>query len=144
MRIIEDVVSKTREYDNTDTSDVYGEIRDLLNNKIGFSSLEEVNYTNDVEEGVVRAKIEGKDFYDKYFIAENDIYLEIKPEKVKITVKGKLVGNYPTDGWKDNLFYYGYVSLLHKFLVSKNQGQYEDWVQGKINNLFDNIEPVFQ
>lgn len=143
MKFFDEVVHRTQEFEVNDTSNVYSEIRILLNNKIAFGNVDEVKYYNDVEEGVIRAKIETMDQYDKYFFEKIEVYLTIKENSFKIEIKGILTARYPTSGWKNNLYYYAYIALFHKYLGLKNKDEYEDWVEDKVNQVMQNIERSF-
>ena len=143
MKYVEEVVHRTREFETSDTSNVYSEIRSLLDDKIAFGSVDEVKYINDVDDGVIRAKIETMDQYDKYFFEEIEIYITIKENRFKIEIKGDLTARYPTPGWKGNMFYYAYIALLHRFIGLKNEHKYETWVEGKVDQIMRNIERIF-
>lgn len=140
IEIGEEVVKKRVEYNVEDTSNVYNEIRDLLNSRVSFGTVKEEKYYNDIETGVVRAEIETMDQYDKYFFEEIEILLTIKPESVKIELEGELVAKYPNSGWRDNLVYYGYIALFHRLIGIKNQHKYEEWVEGKVEELTERID----
>lgn len=144
MRVEEDVVVRRRSYDVEDSYNVYPEIRDLLNEKMSFDDVNEVKTFTEVEEGQKRAKIETLEVYDNFFMEELEILLTIKPGSVQIEVKAELVANYDFSGWRDNIIYYGYRALFHKFIGIKNQHSYEEAIEEKVDQLFRNLDKILK
>lgn len=144
IEIGEEVIATTREYRIDDTSEAYSEIRDLLNSKMSFGSVHEEKYYNDIDTGTIRSKIETEEVYDKYFVEEMEILLTITDESVKVELEAELVAKYTTDGWRDNVIYYGYIALFHEFIGLKNSHDYEHAIEGKVEELFERLDNILE
>lgn len=147
MQIPEGVTRRKQTFAIDNPQEVYSEIRDLLERRMGFDEVTETKYFNDVDEGVIRSKIETTEFYDHKTKEELEInlYINQKDRELDVEVKGKLITFYPTDGGiKDSLWYYAYTAIYEKFLYGQVRAEYEPAVKEKVETLFsrirDNVE----
>lgn len=141
MDIVEEIQRRRQTFAVDDPGQAYPEIRDLLNRRMSFDHVREEKYFNDVEEGKIRSKIVTVEGMDNVTREEIEIYLTIdKPSReLDIQVKGKLVTHYPTEGWRNSLWYYAYRSLYDKFLYGSVREGYEHLVEDKISELFERV-----
>ena len=143
MKIVDDLFVREREYHVEYPEDAYSELRNLLENKISFDVITEDKYFNDVDRGVIRARIETLEVYDNHSQEELEIFVTIKNNTLKIELKAMLVGTYDDSGWRNNIAYYGFAALFHRYLGIKNHSAYEEAIEGKVDKIFRNIDRIF-
>ena len=136
MELVEDVLTKTVNYgiEGRKRNTVYIEIGDILE-RVTDGTVEEEKYYNDVDENRIRSKIIATEWYDNRYREEIQIYLTLTEKQVKLELKAQLIVTYDTSGWRNSLWYYGYLSLFHKFMSVKNEPQYEEWVEAKVDRI---------
>ncbi len=146
MDIVEEVVRRRQTFAIDDPERAYPEIRDLLERRMSFDEVREEKYFHDVDDGTVRSRIVTIEGYDKWTIEEMEIYLYISKNssELDLQVKAKLVTTYPTQGWRNTLWYYAYRALYDKFLYGEVRAEYEPFVEEKADQLVrrirDNLE----
>ena len=136
MELVEDVLTKTVNYgiEGRKRDTVYIEIGDILE-RVTDGTVEEEKYYNDVDENRIRSKIIATEWYDNRYREKIQIYLTLTEKQVKIELKAQLIVTYDTSGWRNSLWYYGYLSLFHKYMSLKNISQYEEWVEAKVDRI---------
>jgi hypothetical protein len=136
MELVEDVLTKSLTYglEGRKRDNVYIEIGDILE-KVTDGTVEEEKYYNDVDENQVRSKIIATEWYDNRYREKLELYLTLTESQVKLELKAQLIVTYDTSGWRNSLWYYGYLSLFHKFMSLKNEDQYEEWVEDKVDRI---------
>ena len=136
MELVEDVLTKTVNYgiEGRKRDTVYIEIGDILE-RVTDGTVEEEKYYNDVDENKIRSKIIATEWYDNRYREEIQIYLTLTKKQVKLELKAQLIVTYDTSGWRNSLWYYGYLSLFHKYMSLKNISQYEEWVEAKVDRI---------
>lgn len=142
MNITEEAVRKRQTLVVDDPETAYPEIRDLLERRMSFDSVEEEKYYNDIEEGNIRSKIVTAEWFDDYTKEQLEIFLVISKHsrEVDIQIKGKLVTNYPDDyGYQQTVWYYAYRSLFDKFLYGEVRHEWEHAVEEKVEELLHRV-----
>jgi len=136
MEFVEDVLTKTVNYsiEGRKRDTVYIEIGDILE-RVTAGTVEEEKYYNDVDENRIRSKIIATEWYDNRYREKIQIYLTLTEKQVKLELKAQLIVTYDTSGWRNSLWYYGYLSLFHKYMSLKNISQYEEWVEAKVDRI---------
>lgn len=147
MDITEEVARRQQTLKIERPERAYEELRDLLEDRISFGSVHEDKYFNDVDKGVIRARLNTSDTYDKFTSEQMKIYLTIDSEKneLDIQIKAMLVTNYPEKhGFQKTVWYYAYRSLFDKFLYGKVRHGYTGSVEDKLENLMDILRETFE
>lgn len=142
MNIVEEAVRRRQTLKIKDIDTAYPELRDLLNSRIALDHVHEEKYYNDVEEGLIRAKIIAEEGFDKHTHAKYEIFLTIDPskEEMDIQIKGKLETHYPSEKvWQGTLWYYAYRSLFDKFLYGSVREGYEHAAESKVDTIFERV-----
>ena len=136
MELVEDVLTKTVNYgiEGRKRDTVYIEIGDILE-RVTDGTVEEEKYYNDVDENRIRSNIIATEWYDNRYREKIQIYLTLTEKQVKLELKAQLIVTYDTSGWRNSLWYYGYLSLFHKYMSLKNISQYEEWVEAKVDRI---------
>lgn len=146
MEIVEEVERRRQTLVIDDPGRAYAEIRDLLERRMRFDEVREEKYFNDVEEGKIRSKITIVEVMDNVTREELEVYLFIDEgsRELDIQVKGKLVTEYETEGWKNTLWYYAYRALYEKFLYGHVRHEYEPVVGDRIDELFERLRQTLE
>lgn len=141
MDIVEEIDRRRNTFAIEEPDRVYPEIRDLLDRRMSFDEVREEKYFNDIEEEKVRSKIVTVEFLDNVTREELEIflYMDGRSKELDIQVKGKLITEYDTSGWKNTLWYYAYRALYDKFLYGQVRHGYEDAVAEKMDQLLERI-----
>ncbi|MFB6292229.1 MAG: hypothetical protein ABEI58_02435 [Candidatus Nanohaloarchaea archaeon] len=141
MEIVEEVVRRRQTIAVDDPEAVYPEIRDLLERRMYFDHVQEDRYFHDVDEGNIRSKIITIEAFDNVTVEELEIYVHISRQthELDIQVKGKLVTEYETSGWKGSLWYYAYRALYDKFLYGEVRHGYEPSVEEKVSEFMHRV-----
>nr|EGQ40231.1 MAG: hypothetical protein J07AB56_09590 [Candidatus Nanosalinarum sp. J07AB56] len=128
MEITEEVVRMHNTIALREPERAYSEIRDLLERRMHFDTVQEPKYYNDVDTGVIRSEIEAVAGMDTKTAVELEIELTVSPvsEELDIGVKSKVVTSYPDMGPFNNLAYYAYLSLREIFLYGGVREEYEE------------------
>jgi len=138
MEIIEEAARRRQTLKIQDSDRAYSELKDLLEHRIGLDHAHEEQYYNDVEKGLIRAKIIAEEAFDAHSEGIYEIFLTIDPSKgeMDIQIKGKIETHYPTGKpWQGNLWYYAYRSLFDKFLYGGVREGYEHAVEEKTDTI---------
>lgn len=130
-----------------DPDRAYSELRDLLNNRIALDGAEEVKYFNDIEKGVIRARINCEEGFDNHTAAEYEVYVTIDKQKkeMDMQVKAKLETHYPTDKpWQGTLWYYAYRALFDKFLYGSVREGFEHPAEEKLDIIMMRVRETLE
>ena len=147
MEIIEEAVRRRQTLELEYPREAYDEIKDLLENRMGFDHVHEEKYYNDVDGDMIRVKIETAEWLDGETVEELEIFFKINKAtgEVDIQVKGKLVTEYPDEKmWQDTLWYYAYRSLYDKFLYGSVREGYEPAVEEKVDSLMTRMRDTLE
>jgi hypothetical protein len=147
MEIIEEALRRRQTLKIRDVDTAYSELRDVLDNRIYFDHVHEEKYYNDVEQGIVRAKIVCEEHMDKHTAGVWEIFLTLNPEKgeMDMQVKAKLETHYPTDKpWQGTLWYYAYRSIFDKFLYGSVREGFEEAVEEKTDDVFHAVRDTLE
>jgi hypothetical protein len=147
MEIIEEAVRRRQTLKIRDPDRAYSELRDLLGSRVSLDHVHEVKYYNDVEEGLIRAKIEAEEGFDAHSDGVYEIFLTLDPSKgeMDIQIKGKIETHYPTEKpWQGNLWYYAYRSLFDKFLYGSVREGYEHAVEEKVDVILERVRETLE
>ncbi|MFB6100101.1 MAG: hypothetical protein ABEK16_02405 [Candidatus Nanohalobium sp.] len=147
MEIIEEAVRRRQTLKIRDPDRAYSELRDLLESRIALDHVHEEKYYNDVEEGLIRAKIEAEEGFDKHSEGVYEIFLTLDPSKgeMDIQIKGKIETHYPTEKpWQGTLWYYAYRSLFDKFLYGSVREGYEHAVEEKVDIILERVRETLE
>lgn len=147
MEIIEEAVRRRQTLKIRDVDRAYSELRDVLDNRIYFDHVHEEKYYNDVEQGLVRAKIVCEEHMDKHTAGVWEIFLTLDPEKgeMDIQIKAKLETHYPTEKpWQGTLWYYAYRSIFDKFLYGSVREGYEHAVEEKTDEVLQAVRDTLE
>lgn len=142
MDITEEVLRRRLTLEVEYPKEAYSEIKDLLENRMGFDHVHEEKYYNDVDGDMIRVKIETVEGMDSETVEELEIFFKINKAtgEVDVQVKGKLVTHYPDEKmWQESLWYYAYRSLYDKFLYGSVREGYEPAVEEKIDSLMERM-----
>lgn len=142
MKITEEVARRRQTLKIRDPDRAYAELRDLLNHRLNLDHVHEEQYFNDVEEGIIRAKIKAEEGFDKHTAAKYNIFLTLDPteEEMDIQIKGKLETEYPSERpWQQSLWYYAYRSLFDKFLYGSVREGYEHAADSKVDKILEDV-----
>lgn len=130
-----------------DIDTAYSELRDLLNTRVNVDSVHEEKYYNDVEEGLIRARIRCEDGWGKYSEAVFKIFLTLNPSRseMDIQIKSKLVTEYPDERpWQDSLWYYAYRSIFEKFLYGTVREGYEEDIEEQTDKILRRVRETLE
>lgn len=151
MDIVEEVGRRRQDIRLTDSGRAYGELKDLLTNRISADEVYEEKYFNDVDKGKIRSKVVVEEQMDKFTDAVHEVYVDIdrSQEKANIQIKSKLVTEYPTEkSYQQSLWYYAYRALFDKFLYGENRAGHEESVEEKtdviLERLRENLEEGYR
>jgi len=147
MDIIEEVVRRRLTLEVDYPEKAYSEVKDLLENRMGFDHVHEEKYYNDVEGDMIRVKIETVEGFDGETEEELEIFLKINKTtgEVDLQIKGKLVTEYGDEKmWQDTLWYYAYRSLYDKFLYGSVREGYEPAVEEKVDTLIERLKETLE
>jgi len=147
MDVIEDVDRRRLTLKVEDPERAYDELRDLLQQRMSFSHVHEDKYFNDVEEGIIRARLKTVEGFDKFTVEELEIYLKIdKSEKeMDIQIKAKLATHYPEKyRHHTTIWYYAYRGLYDKFLYGSVRHGYEHAVEEKVETLITRVRDTLE
>lgn len=142
MKITEEVDRRRITIRVEDPEKVYSSFKTLLEEKIGFSSVNEEKYYNDVEGKDLRVKLTASMDMDHLTSGKMKIYLHVDREasEADIQLKTSLVTEYPTDkDYQESLLYYAYRSLYDKFLYGSTRGGYRGEAEEKTDTLVNYI-----
>lgn len=141
MEIVEEAVRRRQTIALDNPQQAYPEIKDLLERRMAFDHVQEEKYFHDVDEGTVRSKIITVEAFDRYTHEELEIYLVINKQarELDIQVKGKIITEYDTEGYKDSLWYYAYRALYDKFLYGEVRHGFEHAVEDKVEELLTRV-----
>ncbi|MFB6204246.1 MAG: hypothetical protein ABEJ75_01235 [Candidatus Nanohaloarchaea archaeon] len=147
MDIVEEIGRRRLTLETGEPENAYSELRELLEDRMKFSSVHEEKYYNDVDGRNLRAKIVTTFGMDKYTHEEYEIYFHVDREKseVDIQVKAKLVTNYPEEkGYQQTLWYYAYRSLFDKFLYGEVRHGYVSAVEERLDDMVENLRTALE
>ncbi len=147
MEIIEEVLRRRQTLKIMDVDRAYSELRDVLESRIYFDHVHEEKYYNDVEKGIVRAKIICEEGMDKHTAGVWEIFLTLDPENkdMDIQIKAKLETHYPTEKpWQGTLWYYAYRSIFDKFLYGSVREGYTEAVEEKTDNVLQTLRGTLE
>lgn len=147
MDVVEDVERRRLTLKVEDPERAYAEFRDLLQNRMSFSHVHEDKYFNDVEEGLIRARLTTEEGFDKFTKEELEIFLKIHKQKneMDLQLKAKLVTHYPEKyRYHTTIWYYGYRGLYDKFLYGSVRHGYEHAVEDKVENLITRVRDTLE
>ncbi len=147
MEIIEEAARRRQTLKIQDSDRAYFELKDLLEHSIALDHAHEEQYYNDVEEGLIRAKIIADEGFDAHSEGIYEIFLTIDPSKgeMDIQIKGKIETHYPTSKpWQGNLWYYAYRSLFDKFLYGSVREGYEHAVEEKTDTIIHRVRETLE
>ncbi len=147
MEIVEEVERRRLTVEVDEPEMAYSEIKDLLENRMGFDSVHEEKYYNDVDGDMIRTKLSTVDAFDGETHEELEIFFKINKAtgEVDVQIKGKLVTEYPEEKpWQGNLWYYAYRSLYDKFLYGSVREGYEHGVEDKIDTLATRLRETLE
>lgn len=141
MDIVEEVARRRQTIELDDPEQAYPEIRDLLERRMSFDEVKEEKYFHDVDSGTVRSKIITVEGFDQHSREELEIFLVINPKsrELDLQVKGKIITEYETEGWKGSLWYYAYRALYDKFLYGSARHGFEELVEEKMDELMERV-----
>ncbi|MFB6216299.1 MAG: hypothetical protein ABEJ72_04925 [Candidatus Aenigmatarchaeota archaeon] len=141
MEIVEEAVRRRQTIALENPEQAYPEIKDLLERRMSFDHVSEDKYFHDVDEGIIRSRITTIEGFDRYTEEELEIYLVVskKSRELDIQVKGKLVTEYETEGYKNSLWWYAYRALYDKFLYGEVRHGFEHAVEEKVEELLTRI-----
>jgi hypothetical protein len=147
MKITEEVARRRQTLKVEDIDTAYSELRDLLNTRVNVDSVHEEKYYNDVEEGLIRARIRCEDGWGKYSEAVFKIFLTLNPSRseMDIQIKSKLVTEYPDERpWQDSLWYYAYRSIFEKFLYGTVREGYEEDIEEQTDKILRRVRETLE
>jgi len=110
---------------------------------MSFDKVIEEKHYQDIDEGVIRAKINTVEGYDSYTTEKIEMLLTLKPDELNIEMKVQMVISYDADGWKDNIIYYGYKALFHKYLHAGRAHHYEHGMEDKADEIISRLKDLF-
>lgn len=141
MEIVEEVERRRQTIELDDPETAYSEIRDLLERRMSFDEVKEEKYFHDVDEGTTRSKIITIEAFDRHTEEELEVFLVINPKsrELDLQVKGKIVTEYETEGWKGSLWFYAYRALYDKFLYGSARHGFEEFVEEKMDQLMERV-----
>ncbi len=147
MEIVEEVERRRQTIVVEDADSAYSELKSLLDGRMSFDHIHEEKYYNDVEEGLIRARIKTEEGFDKFTVEELEIHVTINPEEneMDLQVKSKLLTNYPEKfSYQTTVWYYAYRSLFDKFLYGSVREGYEGAVEDKMETLMKRVRETLE
>lgn len=147
MEIEEEITRRRQTLELEDPEQAYAELRDLLSTRMSFDHVSEEKYFNDVDEGVVRARIETVEEFDRYSKEVLELYLKIDKNKgeMDLQVKGIIVTEYPESyRYQKTLWYYAYRSLFDKFLYGEVRHGYIPAVEEKTDQVIERTRDLLE
>ncbi len=141
MKIVEEAVRRRDTIHVENPEQAYPEIRDLLERRMSFDSVQEEKYFHDVDEGTIRSRIVANEGFDHHTSEQLEIFLVISENsnELDIQVKGKITTEYETEGWRQSLWYYAYRALYDKFLYGGARHGFEEYTEEKVDELLTRI-----
>lgn len=147
MEIEEEITRRRQTIELEDPGQAYAELRDLLSTRMSFDHVSEEKYFNDVDEGVIRARVETTEAFDRYSIERLEIYVKIDENKneLDLQIKGMIITEYPEHyGYQKSLWYYAYRSLFDKFLYGEVRHGYIPAVEGKTDTVMERVRDLLE
>jgi hypothetical protein len=147
MEIEEEITRRRQTLELEDPEQAYAELRDLLSTRMSFDKVEEEKYFNDVDEGIIRARIETIEEFDRYSKEQLELYLKIDKNKgeMDLQIKGIIVTEYPEDySYQTSLWYYAYRSLFDKFLYGEVRHGYIPAVEEKTDQVMERTRDLLE
>lgn len=147
MEIEEEITRRRQTLELEDPEQAYAELRDLLSTRMSFDKVEEEKYFNDVDEGIIRARIETTEDFDRYSVERLEIYLKIDKNKgeMDLQIKGIIVTTYPESySYQKSLWYYAYRSLFDKFLYGEVRHGYIPAVEEKTDQVMERTRDLLE
>jgi len=147
MEIVEEVERRRQTIVVEDADSAYSELKSLLDDRMSFDHIHEEKYYNDVEEGLIRARIKTEEGFDKFTVEELEIHVTINPEEneMDLQVKSKLLTHYPEKySYQTTVWYYAYRSLFDKFLYGSVREGYEHAVEDKMETLMERVRETLE
>lgn len=147
MEIEEEITRRRQTLELEDPEQAYAELRDLLSTRMAFDHVAEEKYFNDVDEGIIRARIETEEAFDRYSKEELEIYLKIDKNKgeMDLQIKGIIITAYPENfGYQKSLWYYAYRSLFDKFLYGEVRHGYIPAVEEKTDQVMERTRDLLE
>ncbi|MEF8880413.1 MAG: hypothetical protein V5A72_01110 [Candidatus Nanohaloarchaea archaeon] len=147
MKITDEAVRRRQTLKVDDTDRAYAELRDLLENRIALDNVAEEKYYNDVEKGLIRARLNADEAFDAHSQAVYEIFLTLDPSKAEmdIQIKGKIVTEYPSGKpWQGTLWYYGYRALFDKFLYGNIREGYDHAAEEKVDTILKRVRETLE
>jgi len=138
MEITEEVGRRRQEIVLDNPGRAYAEIKDLLEHRLSYDEVVEVQYFNDVDEGKIRSELELVEGFDKFTEEVIELYISIDKEKgtMNLQLKGKMITSYPTEkSYQQSLWYYAYRSLFDKFIYGEARGGYEHAIEDDLDQI---------
>jgi hypothetical protein len=147
MEIEEEITRRRQTLELEDPEQAYAELRDLLSTRMAFDHVSEEKYFNDVDEGIIRARIETIEEFDRYSVEQLELYLKIDKNKgeMDLQIKGIIVTEYPEDySYQTSLWYYAYRSLFDKFLYGEVRHGYIPAVEEKTDQVMERTRDLLE
>ncbi|MFQ3308592.1 MAG: hypothetical protein ACI977_000835 [Candidatus Nanohaloarchaea archaeon] len=147
MEIEEEVTRRRQTIELEDPNQAYAELRDLLSTRMSFDHVSEEKYFNDVDEGVIRARVETIEAFDRYSKEELELYLKIDKNKgeMDLQIKGIIITEYPESySYQKSLWYYAYRSLFDKFLYGEVRHGYIPAVEEKTDQVMERVRDLLE
>ena len=147
MEIEEEITRRRQTIELENPQQAYAELRDLLSTRMSFDEVSEEKYFNDVDEGVIRARVETVERFDRYSIEQLELFLKIDKDKgeLDLQIKGQIVTTYPENySYQKTLWYYGYRSLFDKFLYGEVRHGYIPAVEEKTDTVMQRVRDLLE
>ncbi len=147
MEIEEEITRRRQTLELEDPGQAYAELRDLLSTRMSFDHVSEEKYFNDVDEGVIRARIETVEEFDRYSKEQLELYLKIDKNKgeMDLQIKGIIITEYPESySYQKSLWYYAYRSLFDKFLYGEVRHGYIPAVEEKTDQVMERTRDLLE
>ncbi len=147
MEIEEEITRRRQTIELDDPGQAYAELRDLLSTRMSFDHVSEEKYFNDVDEGVVRAKVDTTEAFDRYSIEKLTLFIKIDKQKgeLDLQIKGQIITEYPEDySYQKTLWYYAYRSLFDKFLYGEVRHGYIPAVEEKTDTVMQRVRDLLE
>jgi len=147
MEIEEEITRRRQTIALENPQQAYAELRDLLSTRMSFDEVSEEKYFNDVDEGVIRARVETVERFDRYSIEQLELFLKIDKDKgeLDLQIKGQIVTTYPENySYQKTLWYYGYRSLFDKFLYGEVRHGYIPAVEEKTDTVMQRVRDLLE
>lgn len=147
MEIEEEITRRRQTIELEDPEQAYAELRDLLSTRMSFDHVAEEKYFNDVDEGIVRARVETTEHFDRYSRELLELYIKIDKNKgeLDLQIKGLIITEYPENyGYQQTLWYYAYRSLFDKFLYGEVRHGYIPAVEEKTDTVMQRVRDLLE